>query len=182
MSDQSLAQLVDRCLAGDQAAWRTFVDQHSRLVYSIPRRNRFDDAACDDIFQEVFLAAFRNLDSLRDAQSVPKWLITTTVRACARYARKNKKQGLPPIDDSVTEPELDRQEQLHALHRGLDEIGQRCRELLLILHTRTVSAGYDQIAEELGIPRGSIGPTRQRCLEKLARIITEQGGDPASEL
>jgi len=178
---ETLAQLVDRCLAGDEAAWRAFVDRHSRLVYLIPRRNRFDDSACDDIFQEVFLAAFRNLDSLRDPQTVPKWLITTAVRACARHARKNKSQALPKVDERVTEPELERQERLHALHRGLDEIGSRCKELLLILHARTSAGGYDQIAEELGIPRGSIGPTRQRCLEKLARVIGEQSGEIPSE-
>lgn len=152
------------------------MDQHSRLVYSIPKRNRFDDATCDDIFQEVFLAAYRNLESLRDAQSVPKWLITTTTRACARYAKKNRRQITLASIEEPSKPEVDRQEQLHALHRGLDEIGERCRNLLLRLHTQGSSVSYDLVAEELGIPRGSIGPTRQRCLEKLAKAIMELEG------
>lgn len=176
MNYQTLAQLVEQCLNGDEAAWRSFVDQHSRLVYSIPKRNRFDDAACDDIFQEVFLAAYKNLESLRDAQSVPKWLITTTTRACARYVKKYKRELSLGSIEEPTELEIDRQELLHSLHRGLDEIGGRCRELLVRLHTQGPNVSYELVAEELGIPRGSIGPTRQRCLEKLAKIIAEQDG------
>ncbi len=176
MPYQSLTHLVERCIAGDEAAWRVFVDQYSRLVYSIPRRNRFDDSACDDIFQEVFLAAYRHLDSLRDAQSVSKWLITTTTRACARYAKKNKQQITLGDIQKPSEPEIDRQEQLHALYLGLEQIGTRCRELLIRLHTQSTGSNYDLIAEEFDMPRGSIGPTRQRCLEKLARAIVEQEG------
>lgn len=175
MPEQILSQLVDRCLSGDESAWREFVDRHSRLVYSIPKRSRFDDAACDDIFQEVFLAAFRNLESLRDAQTVPKWLITTAVRACARYARKHRKSLDVQPPESIAEPEMERQERLSALHRGLEQIGDRCRELLLRLHTQGPNVSYDLVAEELGIPRGSIGPTRQRCLEKLARQLGDLG-------
>jgi len=175
MSEHTLPQLVLRCLDGDESAWREFVDLHSRLVYSIARRNGFDEAACDDIFQDVFLAALRSLESLRDAQSVPKWLITTAVRACARHAKKNKLRVPEQISAGLAEPEIDRQEQLHELHRGLDELGGRCRELLIALHCRAVSSGYDQIAQELGISRGSIGPTRQRCLEKLALILRGGG-------
>ena len=177
MPEQSLPHLVDRCLAGDESAWKEFVDRHSRLVYSIPRRARFDDAASDDIFQDVFLAAYRNLHTLRDAQSVPKWLITTATRACARYAYKNRtiSDYLSPKELSV--PELERQEQLHFLHLGLESIGEHCRGILLRLHGKAAGSSYDLIAEELGIPRGSIGPTRQRCLERLARAIAELG-DP----
>lgn len=175
MPEQSLIHLVDRCLAGDESAWREFVDRHSRLVYSIPRRARFDDAACDDIFQDVFLAAYRNLHTLRDAQSVPKWLITTATRACARYARKHRTYTDHLPSESIPVPELERQEQLHYLHLGLEGIGERCRDLLLRLHGKAAGSSYDLIAEELGIPRGSIGPTRQRCLERLARAIAELG-------
>lgn len=174
MTDPDLPQLVEQCLGGDESAWRRFVDLHSRLVYSIPSRNGFDDAACDDIFQNVFLAAYRHLDSLRDAQSIPKWLITTTTRACAQYARKNRTRLPETPPETVPEPELERQERLHALHRGLDELGGRCRDLLLALYCRKTPPSYDLLSEELDVPRGSIGPTRQRCLEKLTRIIASQ--------
>lgn len=171
MPSRSLSQIVSSCIEGDESAWREFVDLHSRLVYSIPRRNGFDASACDDIFQDVFLAAYRSLDSLRDAQSVPKWLITTTVRACARLAKKNKLRLPGPVPETIDEAEIDRQERLSELYQGLDELGGRCKELLIAIHCRPVATGYDQISKELGIPRGSIGPTRQRCLEKLAKII-----------
>ncbi|RNC81842.1 MAG: sigma-70 family RNA polymerase sigma factor [Phycisphaera sp.] len=179
MPSRPLSQIVSSCLEGDESAWREFVDLHSRLVYSIPRRNGFDASACDDIFQDVFLAAYKSLDSLRDAQSVPKWLITTTVRACAKHAKKSKLRLPEPIPGAPDEAEIDRQERLSELHRGLDELGGRCKELLIAIHCRPVSTGYDQLSEELGIPRGSIGPTRQRCLEKLARILRSQS-DPAA--
>lgn len=166
---------MDRCLAGDQAAWRLFVDAHSRLVYSIPRRYGFDDASCDDVFQTVFLAAFRNLASLRDAQSVPKWLITTTVRACGRQARRRGVTLTEPPPAAMPEPEVHRRERLHALHGALELVGERCRSLLLLLYGSVSTPSYDAAAETLGIPRGSLGPTRQRCLEKLARALAEDG-------
>ncbi|MGP1273553.1 MAG: RNA polymerase sigma factor [Phycisphaerales bacterium] len=170
MSTTEHQQLVDACLRGGDDAWRAFVDEFSRLVYSIPRRYGFDDAACDDIFQDVFLAAYRKLDTLRDAQSVPKWLITTTVRACGRHAKRTTLPVPPPKPEAVGEDEILRQERLQRLHRGLDEVGGRCRELLLMLHG-SHELSYDTVSEALGIPRGSIGPTRQRCLEKLARAM-----------
>lgn len=167
--------LVDACLEGGQDAWQAFVDEFSRLVYSIPKRYGFDDAACDDIFQDVFLAAYRKLHALRDAQSVPKWLITTTVRACGKHAKRARLPVPPPKAEQIGDEEMIRQERLHQLHRGLDQIGGRCRDLLLMLHgAREVS--YDTVSESLGIPRGSIGPTRQRCLEKLARAMGGEDG------
>lgn len=181
MPSRPLSEIVSSCIEGDQSAWREFVDLHSRLVYSIPRRNGFDASACDDIFQDVFLAAYRSLESLRDAQSVPKWLITTTVRACAKYAKKSKLVMPEPVPEEVDEAEMERQERLSELHQGLDELGGRCKELLIVLHCRSVASGYDQISEELGIPRGSIGPTRQRCLEKLARILQSESGGARGE-
>ena len=175
MSTTEHQHLVDACLEGGQEAWRAFVDEFSRLVYSIPKRYGFDDSACDDIFQEVFLAAYRKLDSLRDAQSVPKWLITTTVRACGKHAKRAKLPVPPPKPEAIGADEVLRQERLHALHRGLDRVGGRCRELLLMLHGAT-EVSYDTVSESLGIPRGSIGPTRQRCLEKLAREMGDAEG------
>ncbi|GAB5495626.1 MAG: sigma-70 family RNA polymerase sigma factor [Phycisphaerales bacterium] len=181
MPSRPLSEIVSSCIEGDQSAWREFVDLHSRLVYSIPKRNGFDASACDDIFQEVFLAAYRSLESLRDAQSVRKWLITTTVRACAKHAKKNKLRLPEPLPEKADEVEMDRQERLSELHQGLDELGGRCKELLIAIHCRPVATGYDQISEEFGIPRGSIGPTRQRCLEKLARILRSGSGEAQGE-
>ncbi len=177
MPSRPLSQIVSSCIEGDESAWREFVDLHSRLVYSIPKRNGFDASACDDIFQEVFLAAYRSLYSLRDAQSVPKWLITTAVRACAKHVKKNKLRLPEPVPEALADAEMDRQERLSELHQGLDELGGRCKELLIAIHCRPVASGYDQISMELGIPRGSIGPTRQRCLEKLARILRVGSGE-----
>ena len=58
-----------------------------------------------------------------------------------------------------------------AVWEALDRMNDRCRELLTLLHLSQESPSYQEASEQLGMPLGSVGPTRQRCLEKLARLL-----------
>jgi DNA-directed RNA polymerase specialized sigma24 family protein len=95
LADPSSAELVERCLRGDAAAWRTLVERYARLVRSIPARQGFSPAEVDDVGQEVFLALAQNLHTIEDAERLPGWLVTTTRRICWRFqARRRSDQPL----------------------------------------------------------------------------------------
>ena len=179
--------LIERCLKRDQVAWRELVEKYKRLVYSIPRGYRLPDSTCDDIFQGVFSLLFQNLGGLRDTRTLAKWLITTAQRECWRAAQSNstaasRLTNFPPGGLSPDEPapdELERWERRIAVQRALTRLGGPCERLLRALFMNTDRPNYSDIASSLGIPTGSIGPSRARCLAKLGAILGESSAaDP----
>jgi RNA polymerase sigma factor (sigma-70 family) len=186
MSSASDTPLILKCLAGDEAAWNALVDRYTRLVYSIPRRYGLSDADAADVHQNVFVAAFRHLERLRDHDRLSSWLITTTHRECWRVGRRTRTTGdLDQIIEDVGSPSdehLEQWEQQDLVRRGLEELGNPCRDLLSALFLEPGEESYESIARRLGMKVGSIGPTRVRCFSKLEAILRRMGlDDPGLE-
>lgn len=167
--------LIRQAMNGDQAAWNGLVHRYRRLVYSVPCSIGLPPEGCDDVFQAVYLALVRNLTTIRECKSLPKWLITTANRESWRWLRRN---GTPtPVHtDSQRQSEspadmAERLELQHRVHQALEELGGRCEKLLRMLFVDHPSPPYAAISQVLGIPIGSIGPTRNRCLEKLLHLV-----------
>lgn len=175
------ADPLERCRAGDQRAWDEIIDRYGRLVYSVPRRYGLSEADAEDVHQAVFLALYRRLDSIRDPSRLSSWLITTAHRESWRVGRRGPRaadaadleQRIADVGRPCRE-DLERWEQQHLVRVGLEQLGGRCQALLTALFTRT-EPGYEQIAAELGMKIGSIGPTRARCFAKLEKILLELG-------
>jgi len=172
--------LIERCLKRDQVAWRELVEKYKRLVYSIPRAYQLTDAACDDVFQGVFSLLFQNLGGLRDTRTLAKWLMTTTQRECWRASRSGARAArlgtLPAHVPPPNEPEpdeLERWERRVAVQHALTKLGGPCERLLRALFMNTERPNYAEISSSLGIPTGSIGPTRARCLAKLGALLAQ---------
>lgn len=187
MSHRDDQSLVAACRAGDESAWSDLVDRYGRLVYSIPRRYGMSDADCDDVLQSVFTIAFRRLDSLADAGRLSAWLITTTHRECWRTGKRTRPGADHEFDrhfESVDEPpestvlEL---EQRHLVRRALTELGGGCERLLTALFLSGADRDYEQIARDLDMKVGSIGPTRARCFKKLEPILARLGVAPEAD-
>jgi RNA polymerase sigma factor (sigma-70 family) len=172
---------VRLCLAGNDAAWRRLVWRYRRLVYAIPRRHGLAPADCDDVFQETFAALLRQIGTLRDRQSLARWLITTASRRAWRVLGERPgaalPDGAPPEDAIATPPDdsLERLERRHLVHAALERLGGRCAELLSALYLDRERPGYGEISRRLAMPPGSIGPTRARCLVKLLEIMRAMG-------
>ena len=177
------AELVRRCVENDRAAWEILVRRYSRLIYGLAMRAGLsaDDSA--DVFQMVLVTAYRNLHLLDRPESLSFWLATITRREAwqarrrlARAAVSASEEGADPFEGvastaPLADEELERAERAAALHRGLDRIDERCRTLLETLFFKEPALSYEEAARQLGVPLGSIGPTRSRCLEKLRKAL-----------
>ncbi len=174
-TDPTDAELIEACLEGSDAAWHKLVDRYARLVYSVPARLGLPHDLRDEVFQTVWTIAVRHLASLRDAKSLPAWLIQVTQRESWRAAKAAKRARGAAIPSDIPWSDSDEAEALEDRQRvreALGRLGPRCRELLLALfHGEQLD--YEGVARKLGIPRGSIGPTRARCLGKLRELMVE---------
>jgi RNA polymerase sigma factor (sigma-70 family) len=184
------ADLVRRCLDGDRVAWADLLGRYGDLVHSLLRRAGLDAAAAADGFQEVSVLLWKGLARLRSADRLLPWIATTTRRVAWRARKRSKARDLRQAAAARTEQDpadspsdaLVALEEEQAVRQALAALGERCRRLLSALYFQVSDGGYDEVAERLGIPRGSIGPTRQRCLEGLRRELVALGlGDEASE-
>jgi RNA polymerase sigma factor (sigma-70 family) len=176
--DLPVADLVARAKDGDQHAWDTLVERYAPLVWSICRRYRLSRADADDVGQDVWLRLVAHLDTIRDPAALPGWLATTTARQSAKAARAARRHRAPgpvpepgniPDTQAVTaEQELLQAERHAALRQALAQLPPPCQRLLALL-LEDPPLSYATISARLGIPAGSIGPSRARCLHKLRR-------------
>ncbi|HEY3870136.1 MAG TPA: sigma-70 family RNA polymerase sigma factor [Actinocrinis sp.] len=175
-----VADLVDAAVRGSHAAWNGLVDRYARLVWSVARTFRLSDADAADVCQTTWLRLVENLDRIADPERLGSWLATTARRECIAVLRRRDREA--PVSEAAwnefEEPEApgdgpeariitqDENKQLWDAFSGLSE---RCRNLLRVLAAvpKEGKASYAQISAALGIPTGSIGPTRARCLEQL---------------
>ena len=197
--DSSVAVLVARARDGDKRAWDAIVDRYAPLIWSICRRYRLDRADTDDVGQSVWLRLVDQLTQLREPEALPGWLATTTRRECGRLLTGSRRQealgtALDPADIpdqglAAAEEEVLAAERHAALREAFAELPPRCQELLGLLSTDP-PVPYAEISAKLGIPIGSIGPNRARCLDRLRRhpavaaLISNEipaGGDPSDE-
>jgi RNA polymerase sigma factor (sigma-70 family) len=176
--DPSVIALVARVGDGDQEAWDEIIDRYAPLVWSICLRYQLSRQDIDDVGQGVWLTLVENIGTLRQPAALPGWLATTTRNECLRVlraARRYDPDGLPAEDLLPPDPdarpvdhELIVAERHAALRAAFADLGRACHDLLSALMSDP-PPGYAQVSKALGIPVGSIGPTRARCLERLRR-------------
>jgi RNA polymerase sigma factor (sigma-70 family) len=183
-SPQTDTELIAACRTHEPGAWDALVDRYARLVYSVALRTGLsqDDAA--DVFQCVFVALWQSLRSIREPQGLAKWLITTTKRssweACRKRGREvTGQEALTEQPHVLADVDAERWESRWAdqvmVREALRALGGRCRKLLKMLYYDRSEPSYEQIGDRLGIPLGSVGPTRARCLAKLRDILQTMG-------
>ncbi|HEX9350649.1 MAG TPA: sigma-70 family RNA polymerase sigma factor [Gaiellaceae bacterium] len=172
------AQLVARCRAGDDDAWRELVDRFSRYVYAISvQAFRLSEADAEDVFQEVFARAYEHLNRLRDDSAIRPWLAQLTRRLCLDTIRSGAREqvgDLPEprdVDDTIT-----RLDEALVVHEALDLLSDDCREILDRFFAQDES--YRGIGEALDLPPGTIASRISRCLVKLRREL--EGRNPAA--
>jgi len=184
MRDQDLgaldvARLVRRAAAGDMLAWERLVEQYGRLIWAMTRDFRLVESDAADVVQATWLRLIEHIDRLEYPDRVGSWLAATARNECRRSLAARKKVVL--ADDDVAlegvvthEPEIDERlladERAQVVRKALSHLPRRSQRLLQLLMADP-PASYAEISDQLGLPIGSIGPTRGRCLAQLRGLL-----------
>jgi len=177
------AVLLAQAAGGDQRAWDALVEQHSRLLWAVARSYRLDQADAADVVQTTWLRLVEHLSRIEDPSRLVGWLVTTTRRECLRVLRRSGRERLVSADDGAldlvdetVEPldtRLINDERNAELWRAFGRLPERCQRLLRI--AVAMPKAYDEVSAVLGMPVGSIGPTRARCLARLRTLVDGTG-------
>ncbi|HET6949265.1 MAG TPA: sigma-70 family RNA polymerase sigma factor [Acidimicrobiales bacterium] len=172
--------LVPRAVRGDRAAWEALVERlqrvawHSIAGFDLPVDDR------KDAFAATFFRLSERLSTIREPAKLPGWVATTArnevhtlLRARRRLTAVDPDDLPAPAEPAVGEERLIDDELRQAVRRGFAALSERCQELLR-LATVDPPLSYAEIGGLLGMPHGSIGPTRQRCLDQLRRTAALQ--------
>ncbi len=182
--------LILACRRGEAESWEILVNRYQRLIFAIPLRIGLDEDRAGEVFQRTFAALLEHLDRIEQPERVRAWLVTTARRDALRMAAQCNAElsfsdtdqgggetvyeGVPG-DDLLPDAELERLEEQHLIRAAIASLDERCRRLLTLLFYRPVPPPYGEIAAVLGIPEGSLGPTRARCLQKMRRRLEDSG-------
>jgi len=179
------AELIAFCLEGKREAWDALVERYQDYVYSVITRSLRSKEDRQDVFQNVFLILYQNLQKLRNRERLASYLFKIARRECMRTSSLNARAKSVPervieglgFSKKAETPEtfFDKLEEKILVREALTRLQPRCRTLLQRLFLDDDAPSYEILADELKIPVSSIGPTRQRCLRKLRAILEKLG-------
>lgn len=192
MEDVDVGALLAAASAGDRVAWATLVDRYSGLLWSVARSYRLAEQDAADVLQTAWMRLLEHLDRIEDPQRLGAWLATVARHEIHRMHRRSVRT-VPTADEVALDaaagpapgPDLpalsaDRD---RLLWDAFAEISARCQDLLRLVVTGTPerdALSYRDAATTLGVPIGSLGPTRMRCLTELRAAVRKRGisGEP----
>jgi RNA polymerase sigma factor (sigma-70 family) len=177
--DIDAAWLVRHAAAGDRWAWERLVDQYARLIWAMTRDFKLAESDAADVAQVTWLRLLEHIDRLAHPARVGSWLAATARNECLR-ALAVRKKVVPVHDDAALQdaaahqPEIDERllarERDQAVRAALARLPRKWQRLVEMLMADP-PASYAEISDQLGLPIGSIGPTRGRCLARLRALL-----------
>jgi RNA polymerase sigma factor (sigma-70 family) len=187
--EDSLASRAGRLFAeyrdGDQARMGDLVRVLTPILWHTARAARLDSPTAEDVLQTVWLTLIRKSDTITEPRAVLQWLVVSTKREAWKVAKNQIRFRPEHLESTTSDPDYGdsiedtvlRDESDNSLWRHIERLPERCRTLLRVIAFAD-RPDYAELARALGMPQGSIGPTRGRCLAKL-RIALAQ--DPTWE-
>ena len=176
------ADLFRRWADGDASASHELVALLTPVLWHTARAYRLDGATAEDVVQNAWLALARRRDQLRDPQAVMAWLLVTVRRDAARTAASTR--GSVPDPERILVRSADpapgpaatvvAEDRARRLWTAVGRLSERCQRLLRVV-AFSDRPDYASLSLDLGMPLGSIGPTRGRCLKKLRADLDAQG-------
>ena len=173
-----IEEVVSAARDGDQAAWRELVRRYTGTVWAVTRAYRLSQQDAEDVSQIAWLQLATHLRALKDPAAIGGWLATTVRREIIRLLRRRGREVLADPHSPAVDPadfvdhgeEAAIRAELRAIIRmGFARLPEHCRALLALL-MRDPPLPYVEVGDALGIPRGSIGPMRARCLSRLRKV------------
>jgi RNA polymerase sigma factor (sigma-70 family) len=172
--------LFEQFRAGDEAKMADLIGLLTPILWHTVRSQNIDPTSAEDVLQATWLALVRSADSIADPRAVLQWLIVAARREAWRVAKVVRRAEATEIEpDTVVapaehgpEPAVVRQAGNALLWAHVAHLPQRCQQLLRVIAFAD-RPDYASVAEALGMPIGSIGPTRGRCLAKLRAQLSD---------
>jgi RNA polymerase sigma factor (sigma-70 family) len=171
---------------GDRAALDELVGLLTPLLWHTVRGQGIDAVAAEDVVQTIWMRLLNSAGSIRDPQTIVKWLLTAARREAWRVGKRSRSEvmrtaslfgeegeeltAIPTQRDELPEEVVFRDERQRHLWQHVSTLPERCRELMRVIAFAD-RPDYSVIADSLGMPLGSIGPTRGRCLAKLRLVL-----------
>jgi RNA polymerase sigma factor (sigma-70 family) len=192
--DQGLAHQAAHAVAayraGDREPLAGLVEKVTPLLWRTVRAQGAGREQAQDVVQNVWLTLVRDIETIRDPHATLQWLLVTARRAAWRAVRRTRDEmvrteqdelvteWLAAPGDQAPDAAVTRDERDRALWRHVAALPERCRQLLSLV-AMVDRPDYTVVSRTLGMPVGSIGPTRGRCLAKLRLALA---ADPAWSL
>jgi RNA polymerase sigma-70 factor, ECF subfamily len=175
------ADLVERCLGGDRAAWDSLVRRYWKRVFKIAYRfvARVDEA--EDLTQEIFVRLFKALGSYDRRASFETWLTRISRNLCIDHYRRRRREDerftdeidpdAIPLDELVSRPDamLEQNDQVSIVRRALAKLPATYRKPVALRDIHELS--YEEIADRLQLPEGTVKSRINRGRRELARQL-----------
>jgi RNA polymerase sigma factor (sigma-70 family) len=176
-------RLVKECLEGNEEAWSLLIDKYKALIYSIPVKYGLPPHEAADVFQSTCMELLTRLPALREPKALPKWLMQVAHHQCYRVKRQAQRVVSRDAEPDLPEPEtpavaeglVQQTQEEQMLREAMRKLTPQCRKLVELLFFESPARPYTEVAAELGLALGSIGFTRQKCIERLRRNLDELG-------
>lgn len=177
--DEEVIALVHAAAQGDREAWRGLIQRYSSLLWSVALRHGLCESDAADVVQTTWLRLLENIDDVREPARVKAWLVTTAQREALRWVALRRRvvlidnevtfdgpdRLLPPLDEALLT-----RESAAAAREALQALPESWRSLVELL-VQDPPLTYEQIGARMGVPVGSIGPTRGRCVRRMRAMV-----------
>jgi RNA polymerase sigma factor (sigma-70 family) len=173
--ERELGRVMAAAARADDEAWAALYQQFGSRLHAVARRHRLGTHDAEDVAQTTWLQLFTHIDGVREPAKVGAYLHTVARHVCVRRVTRTRYEE--PLQDEVLQrpgaesdadaPLIER-ERADALTAAVLRLPDRQRRLMQMMLAEPAPS-YAEISEELDMPVGSIGPTRARCFERLAK-------------
>ena len=174
------AELIERALLKDNAAWEQLVPRFRRRVFHIAYKFTGKHDEAEDLTQEIFLKVFRSLDKFNRDADFSTWLSSVARNYCIDHYRASKREKEVVVEDLVAfdlAPSsfgnpyraLEDQDRRSLLRRGLDQLPEKLRQAVVLRDLQGLS--YQEMADQLSLPEGTVKSRINRGREELMRLL-----------
>jgi RNA polymerase sigma-70 factor (ECF subfamily) len=172
--------LVAQTLAGRPEAFGTLVERYDRAVYHLAYRTLRDRDEARDAAQEAFFKAYRSLHTFKPAAKFSTWLFAITYHGCCDRLSRRKRysnEELPERADPAAGPEGEAiaSDEARRLRAAIAALPEKYRTVITLYHLQ--GRQYDEIAQVLGVPMGTVKTHLFRAKEQLRRMLNEQAAE-----
>ncbi|MCP4645413.1 MAG: sigma-70 family RNA polymerase sigma factor [bacterium] len=175
VEDVDLA-LVKRAKAGDNAAFSELVSRHERVVYNLSYRFMRDSSQAEDMAQEAFLKAYRLLKGFRGDCSFSTWIYRVTSSVCLTELNRRKRRAevefLPSHAAKLSEEQPDTTDMPELIRGCVSKLPDRYATIVTLFYLQ--EASYEEIAEIMDIPMGTLKTWMHRARQQLRKVVEKE--------